>query len=207
MSLPLPRRVGMFGGAFDPPHNAHVALARAAVEQLHLDELRIFPTGQAWHKSRALSAGEHRLAMARLAFASVPRAVVDERELRRSGHTYTVDTLRELQAELHSPESPVQLLLVIGADQAEALHTWRDAEGIARIAIISIAARARPTGAGGTFDASKLPAGQLEPLELPPMPFSSTEIRARAATGAKIDDLVPAAVARYIEQHHLYRTA
>lgn len=198
---PRPYRLGMFGGAFDPPHNAHIALARAAVEQLGLDELRIFPTGQAWHKARALSPGEHRLAMARLAFAQVPRATVDGRELQRAGYTYTVDTLRELRQEFPL----AQLLLVIGADQAEALHTWRENEEIARIAIISIAARARPTGSASTFDASRLPAGPREPVELPPMPFSSTEIRARALAGEKIDHLVPGAVARYIEDHHLYQ--
>jgi nicotinate-nucleotide adenylyltransferase len=194
-------RLGMFGGAFDPPHNAHIALARAAVEQLALDELRIFPTGHAWHKARALSAADHRLAMARLAFASVPRAVVDARELQRSGHTYTVDTLRELRQEF--PQA--QLLLVIGADQAEALHSWHESKAIAQIAIISIAARARPARATGTFDASRLPPGPREAVELPPMPFSSTEIRARAAAGEKIGHLVPGAVARYIEDHHLYR--
>ncbi|MBX3659479.1 MAG: nicotinate-nucleotide adenylyltransferase [Ramlibacter sp.] len=197
------RRLGMFGGAFDPPHNAHVALARAAVEQLHLDELRIFPTGQAWHKSRELSAKQHRLAMAQQAFAGVPNAVVDGRELQRSGFTYTIDTLRELRQEFPQAE----LLLVIGADQAEALHTWRENAEIAQIATISIAARARPTGATGTFDASRLPPGRRESVELPPMPFSSTEIRARAAAGQGIDHLVPAAVARYIEHHHLYQSA
>ena len=93
----------------------------------------------------------------------------------------------------------------IGADQAEALHTWRENEEIARTAIISIAARARPTGSASTFDASRLPAGPREPVELPPMPFSSTEIRARAAAGEKINHLVPGAVARYIEDHHLYQ--
>ncbi len=196
-----PYRLGMFGGAFDPPHNAHIALAQAAVQQLGLDQLRIFPTGQAWHKSRALSAGTHRLAMAELAFAQVPRAQVDGRELRRVGATYTVDTLRELRQEF--PQA--QLLLVIGADQAEALHGWRESHEIARLAIISIAARARPTGATGIFDASRVPAGQRAPVELPPMPFSSTEIRARAACGEKIEHLVPGAVARYIEDHHLYR--
>ena len=66
-----PRRVGVFGGAFDPPHLAHVALARAAIEQLDLDELRVFPTGQAWHKARVLTAADHRRAMAELAFANL----------------------------------------------------------------------------------------------------------------------------------------
>lgn len=197
-----PRRIGMFGGAFDPPHIAHVALARAAVEQLGLDQLRIFPTGQAWHKARALTDGVHRLAMAQLAFAGVPRAVVDSREVSRSGPTYTIDTLRELQAE----NPGAQLVLVIGADQAEALHSWRSAGEIAKLAIISIAERARPMGADAAFDASKLPPGRFEPVELPPMPVSATEIRARVAAGQGIAQLVPAPVAGYIDRYHLYRT-
>src|SRR5688572_14756545 len=80
------------------------------------------PSGQAWHKARELTQGAHRLEMARLAFDGVPGAVVDGRELRRAGPTYTVDTLRELTAEFPG----AQLLLVIGADQAEALHSWRE---------------------------------------------------------------------------------
>lgn len=195
-----PRRIGMFGGAFDPPHLGHVALARAAVEQLALDELLVFPTGQAWHKARELSPAVHRLAMAQLAFADVPHAVVDGRELQRAGPTYTVDTLRELHREF--PDA--QFLLVIGADQAESLHSWRETAEIARLATISIAARARPTTDAQPFDASRLPPGRREPVELPPMPVSSTEIRQRAGAGQDISGLVPAAVARYIAQHHLY---
>ena len=197
-----PQRIGMFGGAFDPPHLGHIALARAAVEQLGLDQLRVFPTGQAWHKARELSPAPHRLAMAQLAFAGVPRTVVDGRELERDGPTYTIDTLRELRQEF--PQA--QLLLVIGADQAESLHSWRENAEIARLATISIAARARPTTDAPPFDASRLPAGRREPVELPPMPVSSTEIRRLAGAGQDITQLVPAAVARYIDQHHLYPT-
>ena len=197
-----PARIGMFGGAFDPPHLGHVALAQAAVEQLGLDQLRVFPTGQAWHKARALSPAADRLAMARLAFADVPRAVVDGRELQRAGPTYTIDTLRQLQREF--PQA--QLLLVIGADQAESLHSWRESAEIAQLATISIAARARPTTDAPPFDASKLPPGRRQPLELPPMPVSSTEIRRRAAGGQDITQLVPVPVARYIDKHHLYPT-
>ena len=190
----------MFGGAFDPPHVAHVALARCAIEQLGLDELRVFPTGQAWHKTRALTPADHRLEMARLAFAPVPRAVVDGRELRRQGPTYTIDTLRELQAEYPAAE----LVLVIGADQAEALDSWRQSAEIARIATISIAERARPQEPAGTFDASRVPGGRWERIELPSMPFSATEIRQRVAAGQGISHLVPEPVARYIDKHHLY---
>ena len=197
------RRIGMFGGAFDPPHIAHVALAQAAVDQLKLDELRIFPTGQAWHKARALTDGEHRLQMARLAFAGVRNAVVDGRELQRSGPTYTVDTLRQLTDEFPG----AQLLLVIGADQAEALSSWRESAEIVRLATISVAARARPEPDAGEFDVSRLAGVPTETVELPSMPVSATEIRSRVKAGQGIAQLVPAAVARYIEQHHLYRTA
>ncbi len=200
MTAALARRIGIFGGAFDPPHRGHVALATAAVQQLALDELRVFPTGQAWHKARDLSLAAHRLAMAELAFAGVPHTRVDGRELERAGPTYTVDTLRELRLEF--PDA--QFLLVIGADQAESLHSWRESAEIARLATISIAARARPVLPATPFDASKLPPGRREPVELPPMPVSSTEIRRRATAGEDIAQLVPASVARYIDQHHLY---
>ncbi len=190
----------MFGGAFDPPHLAHVALARCAIEQLGLDELRVFPTGQAWHKSRVLTPAAHRLAMARLAFEPVPRTVVDGRELRREGPTYSIDTLRELRREYPGAD----LYLVIGADQAQALDSWRESAEIARIATISIADRATPQEPAGTLDASRVPGGRWARIALPPMPFSATGIRQRLAAGQGITHLVPEPVARYIDQHHLY---
>jgi len=119
MNAAPPRRVGLFGGAFDPPHAAHVALARAAVEQLQLDRLHIAPTGVAWHKPLVLSAAADRLAMCRLAFGDLPGIVIDARELRRDGPSYTIDTLTELRAEYPQAE----LFLQIGADQAAAFHT------------------------------------------------------------------------------------
>jgi nicotinate-nucleotide adenylyltransferase len=197
------RRLGLFGGAFDPPHVAHVALAQAAVSQLALDELRVCPTGRAWHKSRPLSDAHHRLAMAQLAFSEVPRVVVDDRELRREGPTYTIDTLRELHHE-HPQDT---LVLVIGADQADTFDQWRESDEIARLAIISVAVRPRADEPAGTVDASRLPGGQWVPISLPPLSVSATDIRARRASGLGIDHLVPASVARYIDQHHLYLPA
>lgn len=195
------RRIGVFGGAFDPPHNGHVALARTAVEQLRLDELRILPTGQAWHKARTLSDGIHRVAMSELAFSRIPRVIVDRREVLRDGPTYTVDTLREL----HRDSPKAQILLIIGADQAEALHTWKDSAEIARLAILSIAARARPVSDAPPADISNLPPGFYEPINLPPIVVSSTEVRTLAGKGFPIDHLVPPAVARYIAEHQLYQ--
>jgi nicotinate-nucleotide adenylyltransferase len=194
----MKRRVGMFGGAFDPPHVAHVALARAAVDQLQLDELRIVPTGDAWHKSAQLSPAADRLAMARIAFADVPRALIDERELQRAGPTYTVDTLRELRRE--HPDA--ELFLIMGEDQAGALTRWHDWPAVLSLAVIGIAAR--PAAAGEARMALP-PQARAQALVLPAMPESATEVRTLVAQGSAFAHLVPSGVARYIESHHLYQ--
>jgi nicotinate-nucleotide adenylyltransferase len=198
-------RIGVFGGAFDPPHNAHVALAQAALAQLDLVDLRIFPTGHAWHKDHTLSAAQDRLAMAQLAFAGLSGATVDAREMLRSGPTYTVDTLRELQKE----RPGAQLVLIMGADQAGSLLQWHGWEEIISIAIISVAFRATAAGSASRSDPRILPAlppgTRFETLELPLMDTSATDIRTRASRGEELSSLVPPAVARYIDQHHLYR--
>ncbi|AMM26256.1 nicotinate (nicotinamide) nucleotide adenylyltransferase [Variovorax sp. PAMC 28711] len=206
VSAPAPR-IGVFGGAFDPPHNAHVALAAAALAQLNLSELRIFPTGRAWHKTRQLTGADDRLAMSRLAFGDLAGVVVDAREVLRDGPTYTLDTLRELQAE----NPTARLVLVMGADQATALPSWHGWQVILSIAIISVAHRAMQTGATARFDPASLPGlptgAQFEGLELPAMDTSATDIRQRVARGEDVSALVPPAVARYIDQHFLYRPA
>jgi nicotinate-nucleotide adenylyltransferase len=198
-------RVGVYGGAFDPPHNAHLALARCALEQLALAELRVFPTGQAWHKAHGLSPATHRLAMARLAFEGLPGVVLDEREIRRPGPTYTLDTLRELQKE--RPEA--QLVLVMGADQAAALPSWHGWREILAIAIVSVAGRRDPARPEALFDPQNLPGlpqgARFERIDLPAMDISATDIRMQAAGGNDVSGLVPPAVARYIDLHHLYR--
>jgi nicotinate-nucleotide adenylyltransferase len=193
----------VFGGAFDPPHQGHAVLAQTAIAQLQLDELRVFPTGDAWHKTRPLSAAAHRVAMARLAFATQPRVVVDARETLRTGPTYTVDTLEELAREYPGAE----LFLIIGEDQARALPTWHRWESILDFAIICVAARADSTGADGPFESLSTQIPGLIRLKMPPMPVSATEIRHKIALGQAIAPLVFDSVARYIEQHHLYQSA
>jgi nicotinate-nucleotide adenylyltransferase len=184
----------MYGGAFDPPHNAHVALARIAVSQLQLDELRICPTGSAWHRKNQPSAAGHRLAMSRLAFDALPKVVVDDREVRRAGPTYTIDTLRELQRE----HAQAQLFLIFGADQAATFTTWHEWKAIVRMATLCIAHR----GAGAALP--RIAGAHIVELELPDMPESATDIRRKAAHGEDISSLVPPGVAGYIASHHLY---
>jgi nicotinate-nucleotide adenylyltransferase len=199
-----PQKIGLFGGAFDPPHRTHVALAQAAIEQLQLDILHVVPTGHAWHKQRALTAAAHRLEMCRLAFADVYRAVVDDREMRRSGPTYTIDTLQELQVQYPG----AQLYLIMGEDQAKALTSWHRAEDLGRAAIICVALRSESIGTASPAPVSSGPHGSpLRQLLLPPSPLNATEIRDLTARGQSISALVFESVARYIDQHHLYQAA
>lgn len=196
-------RVGVFGGAFDPPHRGHMALVRTALAQLQLDVLHVIPTGQAWHKTRTLTASAHRLAMTRLAFAEDARVQVDAREIQRGGPSYTVDTLLELQATY--PQA--QLYLLLGEDQAQALQTWHRWQDIVQLAIICVAARAHGAGAMGLFDALKSLLPDMRVLQMPPLSVSATDIRRRLAHHENVAPLVFEPVARYIDHHHLYQAA
>ena len=203
------QRLGVFGGAFDPPHLAHVALVEAAIHQLQLDRVQVLPTGLAWHKPRQLSYAADRLVMTRLAFAHVPQVVVDEREILRTGPSYTVDTLIELQAEY--PQA--QLYLLIGDDQRRSLPSWHQVGEIGRIAIICAAGRDMAVRAWNensdaphaSFPMSDTLQARIRSLDMPQMPHSATDIRALAATEQALSGLVSPAVERYIHEHHLYR--
>ncbi len=198
----------MFGGAFDPPHRAHLVLAQLAVEVLELDELHIIPTGQAWHKARTLSSPEHRLAMTQLAFQGIPHMRVDERELQRAGSTFSIDTLEALQLE----NPGAQLYLIMGADQFAVFQQWHKWQAIAGLAIICIADRApsTPTSADSDayFEAYKGLENRFVRLQMPLMATSATQIRQLMTSNAGktlvANTLVTEPVARYISANHLY---
>lgn len=206
----------MFGGAFDPPHLAHLAMVRAALEQYNLDRLHVFPTGQAWHRAGEVSKPQHRLAMARLAFDSMPRVLVDDAELRRDGPTYSIDTLEQLQ----SSEPGAELFLLLGQDQAQRLGQWHRWQGLFDMATLLVASRDAEPPADGLDARSPADEGHVEnhvektdanaparwlTLKLPKMQVSATDIRRRVAQGLDIAGLVPAGVARYIAEHKLYQ--
>ncbi|MCY7306403.1 MAG: nicotinate (nicotinamide) nucleotide adenylyltransferase [Rhodoferax sp.] len=196
-------RIGLFGGAFDPPHAAHRALIEAALAQLRLDKLLVLPTGQAWHKARALSPAQHRVAMAELAFADLPRVQIDARETLRDGPTYTVDTLREL----HRERPGAQFFLILGQDQAQTLQQWHAWEAVVQLAKICVALRPALPGACARFDPPPGLEQRFTTLQFEPTALSATAIRQQFARAQRVVPLVCDRVARYIVLHHLYQNA
>jgi nicotinate-nucleotide adenylyltransferase len=192
-------RIGLFGGTFDPPHNAHLALARAAVSQLRLDEVRWIPAGAPWQKTRNITAPVHRAEMVDLSIAGEPRFVLDRCEIQRSGPSFTIDTVRQLQAE----QPGATWVLLLGDDQYSSLHTWRGWQDLVRLVELAVANRpGEPLLVHG--DLSRVP---HRTVNIPMMDVSSTEIRRRVYAGEPITDLVPPDVARYIARHRLYKDA
>ena len=189
-------RVGVMGGTFDPIHLGHLVAASEVAYRFALDRVLFVPTGQPWHK-REVSAAEHRVAMTELAVRDDPRFDVSRADVDRDGPTYTVDTLRDLRAELGDE---VELFFITGADALGAILTWRDPAEVLRLA--HLVGVTRP---GHELADPGLPEGSVSLVEVPAMAISSTDLRARAASGAPVRYLVPASVERYLVEHGLYR--
>ena len=195
-------RLGIFGGTFDPIHIAHLAVAEEAAETLGLERVLFMPAGIPPHKpDRAITDGEHRLAMVELAIAGNESFAADRRELDRPGRSYTVDTLEALRRETAS-----DLVLVISADSFLGLMSWREPRRILELARIAVAPRDGYPAAGPDFLAAHLPdlADRATFLDGPHIRLSASELRARAAAGRSLRYLVPDAVAAYIGDHALY---
>ena len=195
-----PRRVGLFGGSFDPVHNAHLALARSALATLGLDEVRWIPAGVAWQKGGSATPAADRAAMVELAIAGEPRFRVERCEIERAGPSYTIDTVLELRQR----EGQAQWWLIVGQDQLARLATWHRWRELVAMVQIAVAARA---GEAARAPVEVAAAGAtLHEIPLPPMAVSATDIRARVAARQGIASLVPAPVAGYIARHGLYRS-
>ncbi len=184
--------LGLFGGSFDPPHLAHLALAHCALDQLALEALRWVPAGQPWQKA-GVTAAEHRRAMVGLMIAGEARFVLDAGEIEREGASYTIDTVERLG-------DGEEVFLVIGQDQYARLPTWHRWQDLLARVTLAVAARAGEavTAPGG------MPAHRMRRLELPALQISSTQVRELASRGEDIRPLVGPAVAEYISRHRLY---
>jgi nicotinate-nucleotide adenylyltransferase len=204
----MTRRIGLFGGTFDPPHVGHLALAEWARESLRLDHVLFVPAGQPPHKGRArLSSVAHRLAMTRLAVRDNRAFTVSPLEALRDGPSFTVDTVRALRRR----EPRARIFLLMGADSLEEFPTWRDPEAILAFATLAVALRpGASTAAGrrvrrGAADLRFPGPARIEWLGNPVLDVSSSAIRTRLRAGRSARYLIPEAVARYIARHRLYR--
>jgi nicotinate-nucleotide adenylyltransferase len=216
----------LLGGTFDPPHIGHLVLAQRARSQFGAARALFVPAGDPWRKTSqqgtgngeqgadgpldrepgdadgecSVSPAKDRLAMVRLAVAGIDTFVVDDREIRRPGPSYTVDTLEELRAEGHTA-----LILVLGADALDDLPNWKSPERIRELATLAVAPRPPAKKKRGKLPPeAPLQNGEVR-LEMAPMAISSTNIRERVSDGRPIRHLVPEAVEAYIFDHGLYR--
>ncbi len=212
-------RIGILGGSFDPPHLAHVALAKLLCRTLALDVLRVIPAGQPWQKHHLQASSEDRLAMLRLAFQDMPVAVeVDTREIGRVGPSYSADTLSELRAEL-GPKCC--LVFLMGADQLLGLPSWHAFPQILDLANFAVAGRPGIDLDQATWPAALVenvaprlvapanlnaPAGQVVLLPADLGDLSSSQVREllRHGQNQKLSLLLPSAVLDYIRQRGLY---
>ncbi len=189
-------RIGVMGGTFDPVHHGHLVAASEAAASFDLDEVVFVPTGQPWQKSGA-SPSEHRYLMTVIATASNPNFSVSRVDIDRTGPTYTIDTLRDLQREHPGAE----LFFITGADAVAQILSWRDHDELWDLA--HFVAVSRP---GHPLSAAGLPSENVSLLEIPALAISSTDCRNRVHGGQPVWYLVPDGVVQYIAKHHLYRS-
>ncbi len=218
------KAVGIFGGTFDPVHIGHLRTAVELREHLGLDELHLMPSARPPHREQPGVSAEQRLAMLRLAIGGATPGgslnceglLADDRELRREGLSYTVETLVQLRSELGGD---IALCLCIGMDSLVNLHTWQRWQELSDYAHIVVAARpgwhlpeAGPVAqwlVGRYTDDVQLlshsPSGRVLVETMTLLPVSSTKIRENLAAGHSIRYLVPDTVIQYIHQHGLYK--
>ena len=199
------RRVGILGGTFDPIHYGHLDAAAAARTALALDEILIVPSHDPPHRPASPHATAfHRFALAALAVDGLDGYHVSDMELRRSGPSYTIATLRELH---DAGWAPSQLFFILGADAFAEIATWHRFPGVLDAANFAVVARPGATLEAAIDcvpDARARLGRTVFPVPTDTRNVSSTAIRARLAARQSIDDLVPAAIARHILAHNLY---
>lgn len=206
--MPRPTGLCLFGGSFDPPHATHRRLAETVSARLETARFVVLPCGDHPHKgASSMTTAEHRLAMCRLGFADIPNVVVDDREIRREGPSFSIDTIREFRAELEDDDVPIYWL--IGSDNLPLLPTWHEHHALLAEATVLTFPRRGHTIEPGSLDGLDLNDAEKEMLLAHRLvatedEISATDVRAALQRGEERVRHV-AAVAEYIEEHRLYR--
>jgi nicotinate-nucleotide adenylyltransferase len=189
------------GGTFDPIHHGHLVAASEAQAWFGLDEVVFVPTGEPWQKShRVVSPAEHRYLMTVVATASNPRFRVSRVDIDRDGPTYTIDTLRDLKAQMPDTD----LYFITGADALTEIFSWRNADEL--FALAQFVGCTRPGSEMDSETLSSIPSERVTMLEIPALAISSTDCRERQHRGQPVWYLVPDGVVQYITKHKLYST-
>ena len=198
MTSAAPRRLGILGGTFDPPHAGHVAAAVAAQTQVGLDDVVLMVANEPWQKvgDRQVTPAQVRREMTEALVEEISGLRADDREIRRGGPTFTVDTLEEILAEQPNTE----IFLIVGADTAERLETWHRASDVVRLSTIVIVNRDNSTNAAPGF----LRDARVLNVTMNPVDVSSSGIRDAVARGESIDSSTSLSVASIIRDHSLY---
>ena len=197
-------RIGIYGGTFSPPHNGHLAAAKAFMEQMWLDILYVIPTAIPPHKEMELSvSAEHRLAMCRAAFSGIEGVYVSDMEIRRGGRSYTVDTLRELSGEDR------RLFLLCGTDMMLTLDQWRAPEEIFQLCYPVYIRREEDHSLDEKIiqkiaDYHQKYGKVVRRIVTEPLELSSSDVRRALADRSSVSEMVPSAVEKYITDNHLY---
>jgi nicotinate-nucleotide adenylyltransferase len=197
-----PRRIGIFGGTFDPVHNGHLYIANALRAALDLERVVWVPAGRPPHKTGQIVSSDHdRLAMLNLALAGSAADQIDTIDIERSGPSYTADTLDILAECL----APARLVFLMGEDSLRDLPTWHNPDRLLEAAELAVAARPE-VDADIDSIAWQVPAvkGRVHLVPTKEIAISSSEIRRRVGEHQSIQGLVPAAVEAYIWDHGLY---
>lgn len=204
--------IALFGGTFDPVHNGHLQTVHAVQRDCGFAQVRWVLSAQPPHRDQPSATSEQRMAMLNLALKDYPAMVSDDCEIRRSGPSYTVLTLEEFARRFPT----CSVTLIVGADVLQSLHTWHQSERLLALANILVMHRPgysasvprwlRPAVVDTVAALHQQHAGAVMVCEVPLLPVSATQIRQRCAARQPVDDLVPEAVADYINQHSLYQT-
>ncbi|HEX5308852.1 MAG TPA: nicotinate-nucleotide adenylyltransferase [Solirubrobacteraceae bacterium] len=194
--------MGILGGMFNPPHAGHIELARTALRELGLDRVLLTPASVPPHKPVIWDpGGEQRAQMCRIASREDPGIEVSTVELERPGPSYTVDTLKSIQID----QPDAQLTLILGADMAVTLGSWREPQEIVSLARLAVADREGVSRRQVLEELEPLGgAGRIDFLSMRAHEVSSSQVRRRLTCGQPIDALVGADVAAYIDEQGLY---
>ena len=194
-------RIGIFGGTFDPPHNGHLALARACMKELALDELLFVPAAQNPLKSVGPRASAHdRLTMLGLLVAGEPSMGVVDVEIQKGPPSYSVDTVGDLQMV-----RPADYWFLMGADALKSLGEWKNPQKLLRLCRLGVVLRPSQADADVVSRFDEAYRSRVDLVRMPPVDVSSTEVRNRLARGQTIAPYVPQAVLAYIEEQGLYK--